>query len=202
MKKAHLFLAIVVLAVLVFAVQQMLQPGIVKAKTTSNVKSGQIKKGLYLVNLGGCNDCHSGKVFTNLGPMPDTTRLLAGHMTNGKLPEVNTNMISPDKWGGFFNNDLTAWVGPWGVSFAANLTPDETTGIGLWTEDVFIKAMRTGKHMGSGRTILPPMPWQNYAQLDDEDLRAIFAYLKSIRPIKNAVPQPIAPTDLASSKAE
>jgi len=202
MRKVHLLSAFVVLTVFAFAMWQMLQPSIAKAKPTATIKSAQVKKGMYLVNLGGCNDCHSAKVFTNMGPMPDSTRLLAGYIASGKLPEVNAAMVGPDKWGGFFNNDLTAWVGPWGVSFAANLTPDEATGIGMWTEDVFIKAMRTGKHMGAGRPILPPMPWQNYGQLNDEDLGAIFAYLKSIRPVKNAVPQPIAPTDLASQRAK
>jgi len=202
MRKVNLLSAFVVLTGFAFAIWQMLQPSIAKAKPTATMKSAHIKKGMYLVNLGGCNDCHSAKVFTSMGPMPDTTRLLAGHMANGKLPQVNAAMIGPDKWGGFFNNDLTAWVGPWGVSFTANLTPDEATGIGMWTEEVFIKAMRTGKHMGAGRPILPPMPWQNYGQLNDEDLGAIFAYLKSIRPVKNAVPQPIAPTDLASQRAK
>ncbi len=202
MRKAYLLSMAVALSVLAFAAWQMLQPDIAKAKPTTTLKSAQIKKGMYLVNLGGCNDCHSAKVFTKMGPEPDTSRLLAGYMANGKLPEVNATMMGPDKWGGFFNNDLTVWVGPWGVSFAANLTPDETTGIGLWTEEVFIKAMRTGKHMGAGRPILPPMPWQNYGQLEDEDLKAIFAYLKSIKPIKNPVPQPIAPRDLTGQRAE
>jgi hypothetical protein len=89
-----------------------------------------------------------------------------------------------------------AWVGPWGVSYAANLTPDDQTGIGLWTEDVFIKAMRTGKHMGEGRPILPPMPWEFVGDMSDDDLKALFAYLKSRPAMKNAVPQPVAPPDV------
>jgi hypothetical protein len=85
---------------------------------------------------------------------------------------------------------LTAWAGPWGGSYAANLTPDEATGLGIWTEELFIQALRSGKHMGVGRDILPPMPWQNCAVLTDSDLRAIFAYLRSIPPIRNSVPVP------------
>jgi hypothetical protein len=85
---------------------------------------------------------------------------------------------------------MTAWVGPWGVSYSANLTPDENTGIGLWTEDMFVEAMRSGKHMGAGRPILPPMPWMFIANLTLEDQKAIFAYLKSLKPIKNTVPSP------------
>jgi hypothetical protein len=90
------------------------------------------------------------------------------------------------------NNDLTEWVGPWGTSYAANLTPD-VTGLGSWTTDLFIKTIRTGKHFGVGRPLLPPMPWQDIAGLNTADLEAMFAYLKSIKPIRNLVPQPLPP---------
>jgi len=89
---------------------------------------------------------------------------------------------------------MTAWSGPWGVSFAANLTPDKQTGVlEGFTEQQFIQTMRTGRHQGMGRPILPPMPWPNYAQMTDDDLRAVFAYLRQIRPVKNKVPDPIPP---------
>jgi len=153
-----------------------------------------IKRGEMLVTIGGCNDCHSPKVFTQMGPLPDSSRLLSGHPSSLKLPELPVNIIGPDKWGAVTNNDLTAWYGPWGVSFAANLTPDNITGIGAWTEDSFIKAMRSGKHLGAGRAILPPMPWFNIGQLPNSDLKAIFAYLRSLKPIENEVPMPIPPT--------
>lgn len=153
-----------------------------------------IERGKYLVNLGSCNDCHSPKVFTPMGPALDTTRLLSGHPANSQLPEVPKDVIGPDKWGALTNNHLTAWVGPWGVSFARNLTPDIATGIGSWTEEIFIKALRTGKDMGEGRDILPPMPWQFIGQSTDDDLKAIFAYLKSLKPVDNAVPDPVSPT--------
>ena len=91
----------------------------------------------------------------------------------------------------------TAWVGPWGVSFAANLTPDKSTGLGNWTEEVFIKTFWSGKQMGIGRNLLPPMPWQAVGQLKDKDLKSIFAYLKTIPPIKNKVPDPIPPNMIA-----
>ncbi len=94
-------------------------------------------------------------------------------------------------------DDLTAWSGPWGVSFPANLTPDTNTGLrsGVWTEELFIKALRTGKHMGTARDILPPMPWKFYGQLSDDDLKAIWAYLGTIPAINNHVPDPIPPAD-------
>jgi len=152
-----------------------------------------IKRGEYLVSYGGCNDCHTPKRFTPEGPVPDTDKLLSGHPSTAKLPEVPPGIVGPEKWGALTNSDLTAWVGPWGISFAANLTPDNGTGMGGWTDELFIKAMRTGKHLGAGREILPPMPWSSLAALTEEDLKAIFAYLKSIKPIENQVPQPIPP---------
>jgi hypothetical protein len=96
-----------------------------------------------------------------------------------------------------FNAHNTATVGPWGATFAANLTPD-ATGLGTWTEEQFIKALREGKFKGldNTRQLLPPMPWQSYAKMTDDDLKAMFAYLKTIKPVKNSVPAPIAPPDL------
>ncbi len=163
---------------------------------TGGPDEARIKHGEYLVNLGGCNDCHSPKVMTRMGPVPDESRLLSGHPANEKLPRVDMAIIGPEKWGGQFSNDLTAWAGPWGVSFAANLTPDKNTGLGLWTTEIFIKTMRTGKHMGAGRPILPPMPWQSIGKVSDSDLRDIFVYLQSLKPIQNAVPVPLSPNDL------
>ena len=86
----------------------------------------------------------------------------------------------------------TAWAGPWGVSFTANLTPDET-GLGKWTERNFMEAIRTGKHMGRGRPILPPMPVMVYRNLTDEDLKSVYAYLRTIPAIHNRVPEPLPP---------
>jgi hypothetical protein len=88
---------------------------------------------------------------------------------------------------------MTAWAGPWGISYAANLTPDRNTGLGIWNEEMFVKAMRTGKHMGAGRDILPPMPWQGVAGLTDDDIKSIYAYLRTVPPIVNHVAAPVAP---------
>ena len=155
----------------------------------------QLKRGEYLVGYGGCNDCHSPKVMTPNGPAPDTLRRLSGHPANAQLPPVPAGILgpNPDQWGGITNNDLTAWAGPWGISFAANLTPDTATGLGGWTSDQFIKTMRSGKHLGVGRPVLPPMPWYDIAVLTDQDMKAMFAYLKSLKPIQNRVPAPIPP---------
>jgi cytochrome c553 len=153
----------------------------------------QLRRGEYLAGYGGCSDCHTPKLMTKEGPIPDKARLLSGHPASAKLPAVPAGVLGPDQWGALTNNDLTAWAGPWGVSFAANLTPDKDTGLGGWTADQFIKTMRTGKHLGVGRPILPPMPWYDVAVLTDQDLKALFAYLKSLKPVRNQVPHPMAP---------
>jgi hypothetical protein len=168
-------------------------------QTTANAAAqvstqATVERGKYLVTAAGCNDCHSPKIYGDQGPQIDTAHLLSGH------PEDKTiaNAFSPAKgspWVVATNDDFTAWSGPWGVSFAANLTPDANTGLrsGVWTEELFIKALRTGKHMGTSRDILPPMPWQDFAQLTDDDLRAIWAYLGTIPAVTNHVPDPIPP---------
>lgn len=146
--------------------------------------------GRYLVTILGCNDCHTPYKMGKDGPEPDMTRMLSGHPEGMKLtppPKLE------EPWGMVASSTQTAWAGPWGISYTMNLTPDENTGIGIWTEDMFIRAIRTGKHMGTSRTILPPMPWPWYGKMRDEELKAIFAYLKSIPPIKNRVPDPTPP---------
>jgi len=162
---------------------------------TTGANQTRLKRGEYLVNFGGCHDCHATKMMTPNGPMPDKSRLLAGHPADAQLPPLPAGVVgaAPNQWAAITNGDLTAWVGPWGTSFAANLTPDAATGLGGWTVDQFIKTMRTGKHLGVGRPILPPMPWFDIAVLTDSDLKAMFAYLKTMKPIQNPVPPPIPP---------
>jgi cytochrome c553 len=163
------------------------------AQTKKSLGSAQIKRGEYLVRTSGCTDCHSPKVMGPKGPVPHPMKLLSGAPADTKVPNVPQGVVGPDKWGALTTNDMTTWAGPWGVSFAANLTPDAATGIGGWTEEMFIKSLRTGKHLGTGREILPPMPWDAYGKMTDQDLKDIFAYLKSLKPIANVVPQPIPP---------
>ena len=151
-----------------------------------------VEKGRLLVAGGGCHDCHTPKKIGPNGPEADLDRSLAGHPESvGVLPHFEDAKGS--QYSTHTSDDLTAWSGAWGVSYAANLTPDETTGIGLWSEEQFVNAIKNGKHMGAGRPILPPMPWFWYNKLPDEDLKALFAYLKSLPPIMNKVPAPTDP---------
>ena len=158
----------------------------------ASTAASQIERGRMLIVGGGCHDCHTPKKVGPNGPEADMDRMLSGHPESEGVPQpFKSAPGSP--WVIHINSHLTAWSGDWGVSFAANLTPDENTGIGIWTEEMFLTALKQGKHMGKSRPILPPMPWNWYGQLPDEDLKAMFAYLKSIKPIANRVPVPLTP---------
>jgi len=155
-------------------------------------KEELIKRGEYLVQITGCNDCHSPKKMGANGPEIIPELMLSGYPADMPIPRGDKNVLSA----GFsvFAPDLTAAAGPWGVSFAGNLTPDPN-GIGSWTEEQFKKALTQGKFKGQdkGRMLLPPMPWGNYTKMADEDVKAIFTYLKSIKAVNNKVPPPLTP---------
>ena len=156
-----------------------------------------IERGEFLVKAGGCDDCHTPKNFGPKGPELDMTRRFSGHPEGTPIPPVDTTLLH--QWA-YLSHDLTMAVGPWGVTFSANLTPDNETGIGTWQPEMFINAMKTGKHLGvaDGRPILPPMPWQSVARLSEEDLKAMFMYLKTLPAVKNKVPNPMPPGSIAS----
>jgi len=154
-----------------------------------------IKRGEYLITIMGCHDCHTPKKMTDRGPALDESLLLSGHPAQFPMAKFDTatarNYV-------LMNPMVTSFIGPWGASFAANLTSDPS-GIGNWTEDQFKKALKEGKLKGmeGTRPILPPMPWQNFANVQDAEIKAMFAYLKSTKPVNNIVPKPLTPAELA-----
>lgn len=149
--------------------------------------------GKHLVTIGGCHDCHTPKKMGPNGPELDMDLALSGHPAAMPYPDVDRAAMEAKGYA--VTQTLTAWVGPWGVSYASNLTSDPT-GLGGWTEEQFFRALREGKNKGNpnGRTILPPMPWQMFQAMRDDEIQAIFAYLQSTKPIDNVVPQPLPPT--------
>ncbi len=163
-----------------------------EAKASTISQEDLVKRGEYLVTIMGCNDCHSPKKMGPNGPEIIPELMFSGYPSDRPIVKFTDPMIKEGF--GMFYPDLTAAAGPWGVSFAANLTPDPT-GIGTWTEEQFKRALKEGKFKGieGSRMLLPPMPWFNYTELKDEDASAIFAYLKSLKPVSNVVPQPIPP---------
>jgi len=164
-------------------------------------KEEMVALGKYIVHTSGCDDCLTPKIFTDKGLVFDTTRSLSGFPAGEVLPEIDMNMIGPGKWT-MTDKHLSAWIGPWGNSYASNHTPDKATGIGTMTEEIFIKRLREGKYMGVGRPLLPPMPWEVYGMKTDQDLKAMYAYLMSVKPIKNNVPQPTPPDKVAKMLAK
>jgi hypothetical protein len=193
MKRNRLTTTVMVLAVAGFSsamVHAIAAEG--HAGATPAVQKARVERGAYLVTMMGCNDCHTPWKMGAQGPEPDMTRALTGHPQDMVLPPPPP-AAGPWIWHGAATN--TAFAGPWGVSFTANLTPDKETGLGSWTEEMFLATMRTARHQGKGRPILPPMPVKMIGKATDEDLKSIFAYLQSLAPVKNKVPAPIDPPD-------
>ena len=154
------------------------QSGAPAAKPAASADAAKIARGKYLMTIGACNDCHSPK----LDPQqhPDPKRPFSGRPQTTQAPSQTSSEIHASL-------DLTAWAGPWGVSYGANLTPDPETGLKKrYTEATFIKTLRTGKKP-EGEDLQPPMPWELYKVFSDDDIKAIWAYLQSIPPIRNNV---------------
>ena len=123
----------------------------------------QLARGKYLSIVGGCIDCHTPGTFYGA---QDTTRNLSG-------------------------SEL-GWTGPWGTTYPRNLTPDPETGLGKYSAEDIVRAIRAGQRL-DGSAMLPPMPWPNYAQMTDEDLLALATYLKAIPAVSHKVPDRLAP---------
>jgi len=150
-------------ALCVLLAMSLLGAGSAKRSGKSGGAAARVKRGEYLTGIMSCIDCHTPGTFYGA---PDFSR----HLSGSEL----------------------GWKGPWGVTYARNLTPDKETGIGNWTEDDIIKALRTGVRP-NGTGLNPPMPWQNFTKLSDEDVHAIAAYLKSLPPVKHKVPDRVPP---------
>ena len=155
----------------------------------SNMYAGfpsQVEWGKHLVIIAGCSDCHTPKKMTDKGPVEDTSLTLSGHPSQAPAAALTPDQLAK---GMAATYDLTAWNGPWGTSYAANLTPD-STGLGMWSEEQFITCIRQGLYKGiqGSRPIMPPMPVNDFSRMTDDELKAIFAFLKTIKPIHNVAP--------------
>jgi hypothetical protein len=163
-------------------------PAMMGAAAAPATREQLVARGEHLVTTSGCHDCHTPLKMGANGPEPDMSRMLSGHPDAMKLPPVP----KPEgPWLVAVSASNTAWSGPWGVSYTANLTPDKETGLGAWDKDTFVRAIKTGRHMGAGRPILPPMPIPAYKNFTEEELGAMFTYLQTIPAIKNRVPDPV-----------
>src|SRR5512134_642423 len=191
----YLVLATAVASTIAVSLPARAQPSSaeLKAETTAE----KIARGKYLVTTSGCHDCHTPWVMGPKGPEPDMTRALSGHPQDMVLPPP-PKVEAP--WVMTAAATNTAWAGPWGISYTANLTPDAETGLGKWTLRNFVETIRTGRHMGRGRQVLPPMPVQVYRNWTDADFEAVFSYLRSVPAIKNRVPEPLPPAESVAAR--
>jgi len=187
MRRTRLMNAALVCALTFFVFSAVVAAGH-RSSTSSAAPTSSLERGAYLVRIMSCHDCHTPWKMGPRGPEPDMSRALIGHPASMQMPQAPA-LGEAWGWAGAATN--TAFAGPWGVSFAANLTPDKETGLGSWTEEMFVATMKTGRHLGKGRPVLPPMPYSSLGALSDSDIHDLFTYLRSLTPIPNRVPAPI-----------
>jgi mono/diheme cytochrome c family protein len=123
-----------------------------------------VARGKYLVTIMGCGDCHTPGYF--LGK-PDMAHPLSGSDVGFEMPGA-------------------------GIHWPPNLTPDPETGLGKWSDEEIITAFKTGMRPNGGR-LIPIMPYGDFAALTDDDAQAVVAYLRSLTPVRHAVPAPVKP---------
>jgi mono/diheme cytochrome c family protein len=185
--------AALVVGLAAVAVSAATTRGTIAAPQAAPERARSAERGAYLVRIMGCNDCHTPHRPGPSGLEPDMSRALSGHPADLVMPKAPDLPEGPWGWAGA--GTMTAFAGPWGVSFTANLTPDPETGLGKWTEEMFLATIRSGRHEGKGRPLLPPMPLPIVRALTDSDVRDLFAYLQSLPPVRNRVPAPIDPPE-------
>lgn len=156
-------------AAMAIAVLMVATAGAVSLGATS-AGSSRIARGAYLTTVSGCGDCHTPGYFFG---KPDETRPLSGSEVGFEIPDL-------------------------GVFHGPNLTPDKETGLGNWSENEIVMALRTGVRP-DGRELVPIMPWRNFARFSDEDARSIAAYLKALKPVSNKVPGPFGARERPTS---
>jgi mono/diheme cytochrome c family protein len=197
MKILHHALPLVAVTALLAAVIGVALATSEPARAADKPAAQAVARGKYLVETGGCGDCHTPLKMGPNGPEPDQSRALSGHPEALQMPPAPALPEGP--WLVVSSATNTAWAGPWGVSFSANLTPDAQTGLGGWTQRDFVQTIRTGRHVAKGRPLLPPMPVPAYNNFSDADLAAIYAYLRTVPAVNNRVPQPRPPVTAGAS---
>jgi hypothetical protein len=148
----------------------------------------QVKWGEHLVKVGGCNDCHTPKKMGPNGPELDMSLMLSGHPAQMPPPDFDPKEAAKKNL--IITQTFTSWTGPWGTTYAPNLTSD-STGIGNWKEEQFVKCLHEKKWMGldNTRPLMPPMSMMPVTEMSEDELKAIFAYLKTTPALKNVAPQ-------------
>ncbi|QIE54659.1 cytochrome c [Pikeienuella piscinae] len=130
--------------------------------SAAHAAGGSVERGAYLVSIMDCAGCHSGRAPDGA---PDPDAYLAGGALGFELPGL-------------------------GVFWPPNLTPDVETGLGAWSDEEIVDAIRAGMRP-DGRTLAPIMPWESYSVLTDSDAADLVAYLRALPPVRRATPPPV-----------
>ena len=125
-----------------------------------------VERGAYLAHIMDCGGCHHSGAFT---PQPNLETPLAGSDIGFEMPGL-------------------------GFVYPPNLTPDQATGLGTWSDAEIITAFTTGVRP-DGRQLAPIMSWMSYGHINADDATALVAYLRALKPVSHQVPGPFAATD-------
>jgi mono/diheme cytochrome c family protein len=136
---------------------------VVLAGAPALAQSDAVKRGEYLVTIMDCGGCHTPG---SLAGKPDFGRKLAGSNIGFRIPGA-------------------------GIVYPPNLTPDAEAGLGRWTNEQILRAVRHGQRP-DGRQLIPIMPWPSYGVLTDADGAALVAYLKSLPAVRERAPANVA----------
>jgi hypothetical protein len=158
----------------------------------------KVELGERLVASHDCILCHTPKMMTDQGPVPNPDLLLSGHPGDQTLSDfpMSLESVMTGQWI-LATGSFTSYVGPWGITYSGNLTPADE-GLGNWTLEAFDNALRQGWYKGipNGRRLQPPMPWEAFSHLTDQEVEAIYLYLSTIKPVSNVSPPYIPPDRL------
>jgi mono/diheme cytochrome c family protein len=138
--------------------------GFLLAQAGNAAADPALQRGEYLATIMDCSACHTDGALIG---RPDLQHPLAGSSIGHEVPGL-------------------------GVFYPPNLTPDDETGLGRWSRDEVMLAIRAGRRP-DGRELAPAMPWRSYAALTDEDAMALASYLKSLPPTTSTAPAHVAP---------
>jgi len=153
----------------------------------------RIEIGQAVVEGWNCTFCHTPQIQGPDGKfIADPKRFMSGHPSDEEIPTIPDMVITSPEWMEFLDNlGSTVWATDNVLVFSANLTPDDETGIGTWSETEFVETVRQGRHKGIERRIKYPMPWRELSELSDEELLSVYEYLMTLQPVNNKVPTSI-----------
>ena len=150
-----------------------------------NEQDDQLQHGKYIASIAGCMDCHTPLKAEYQDPTQYSLE---------QLQTISFNAVAALDESKLLAGGRPFDLGPAGVLFTRNLTPDNETGLGAWTDDQIKVAIKTGIS-DEGRILFPVMPYHVYSGMADADLDAVIAYLRSVNAVSNQIPESTIPTE-------